>query len=122
MIKKATLLNTKVVPSDTNPTLAIASTTGIDVVIDTVIVTNTDGSSHNYELLIAENGETGSSAVAIVSTNSLAGNTAEIGNLAGIPFDVTLTGGQSLYVKSDSASNLAFRVMGKKFSAGRISE
>jgi hypothetical protein len=122
MIKKATLLNTKIVPSDTLPALAVASTAGIDVVVDTIIVTNTDGSQHNYELLIAENGEVGSQAVAIVSTNALAGNTAEIGNLAGVPFDVALTGGQSLYVKSDSASDLVFRVMGKKFSAGRITE
>lgn len=122
MIKKATLLNTKIVPSDTLPALAVASTAGIDVVVDTIIVTNTDGSQHNYELLIAENGEVGSQAVAIVSTNALAWNTAEIGNLAGVPFDVALTGGQSLYVKSDSASDLVFRVMGKKFSAGRITE
>jgi len=120
MARKCTLLNTKVVPADSLPLLCVASSASLDVIIDTVIVTNTDGSSHNYQLLIAEAGST--TPTAIVSTNAIGWLTAEIGNLAWIPFDITLTGGQALYVESDSDNNLTFRAMWKKFSAGALSE
>ena len=80
--RKATLFNTKVVQSDTNPALAIQSSDTYDVLVDIVVASNTGSSTRNYKMLVAESNETAAEAIEIKSATAITAHTAAIGNLA----------------------------------------
>lgn len=101
-------------PSDTNAVSVLAKAVKRQVVVTSIVISNTTGSAATYSIFLDKDGTTYSQATALYYAVSLAANATMLLEFdAGLPFDKATAG--NLAVQSGTGSALTYTVNGVEF-------